>query len=208
MDHKILFAPGDIVIHPKRPQWGDGRVVSAIKINHEGQVGQRLVVRFANHGQTTINTAVVPLISKETVSDMSSTTSYSHSGQGWLDALSRDANGHELFKLPEELIDPFATLEKRFEATLISIKRLPDGKDPRGLLDWAVGQTGMNDPLTKYTRPELEQAFSRFARNREQHLAGLIKQLRAKGKLSYVQQIQRKAVTPVVKQALARAISR
>ena len=208
MDSQIQFARGDKVIHPKRPQWGDGDVISAVTITHEGKAGQRLTVRFANHGQTTINTAIVPLVSKETVSTMSSTSSYSHSGQGWLDTLSRDANGHELFKLPDDLTDPFATLEKRFENTLRSYKAVPDGRDPRVLLDWAVIQTGMNDPLSKYSRSELEQAFPRFARDRDNHLASLIKQFKAKGMLSVVQNAQRIAQSSAAKQALQRAMSR
>lgn len=208
MDSQTQFARGDKVIHPRRPEWGDGQVLSAMTINHEGKAGQRLTVRFANQGQVTINTAIVPLVHKETVSTMSSTSSYSHSGQGWLDTLSRDANGHELFKLPEELTDPFATLEKRFEATLRSIKMISDGRDPRALLDWAVVQTGLNDPLSKYSRPELEQAFPRFARDREHHLVSLIKQFKAKGQMATVQNAQRIATSPAVKAALQRAISR
>lgn len=208
MDSTTQFSRGDKVIHPRRPQWGDGQVLTALNITHEGKPGQRLTVRFANEGQVTINTAIVPLIHKETVSTMSSTSSYSHSGQGWLDTLSRDANGHELFKLPEELTDPFSNLEKRFEATLRSFKLASDARDPRALLDWAVVQTGLNDPLSKYTRPELEQAFPRFARDREQHLVSLIKQFKAKGQLAVVQEALRTSTHAATKQAIQRALSR
>lgn len=210
MNAQNTFAPGDVVIHPKRPQWGDGKVMTALNINHEGSPGQRLTVRFANQGQVVINTAIVPLVSKETVTQMSPTSSYSsHTGQGWLDGLSRDANGHELFKLPDELTDPFATLENRFEATLRSYKLISDGRDPRALLDWAVVQTGLSDPLSKYSRPELEQAYPRFARDRDNHLASLVKQFKAKNLLSFVQQKTNQPTTvPAAKQAVQRAMSK
>lgn len=210
MNASPTFAPGDIVIHPKRPQWGEGKVMAAINITHEGTAGQRLTVRFTNHGQTVINTAIVPLVSKESVSIMSPSSSYaSHSGQGWLDTLSRDANGHELFKLPDELTDPFATLENRFDATLRSYKLISDGRDPRALLDWAVVQTGLSDPLSKYSRPELEQAYPRFARDRDNHLASLIKQFKAKNLLTFVQRAaSQPATAPAARQAIQRAMTR
>ena len=39
-------------------------------------------------------------------------------------------------------------------------------------------QTGLDDPLTRYTRQELEQAFPRFTRDRDQHLYQLVRQFK------------------------------
>ncbi|MGE4221478.1 MAG: DUF3553 domain-containing protein [Alphaproteobacteria bacterium] len=47
------FAPGDFVRHPGRPDWGLGRVQSAI--------GNRVTVNFEEAGKQLINIEVVPL---------------------------------------------------------------------------------------------------------------------------------------------------
>jgi len=47
------FAPGAIVRHPDRPDWGLGQVQSAI--------GSRVTVNFEHAGKQTINVAVVLL---------------------------------------------------------------------------------------------------------------------------------------------------
>jgi hypothetical protein len=47
------FAPGDLVRHPQRADWGWGQVQSA--------VGDRVTVNFENAGKVTINIAVVAL---------------------------------------------------------------------------------------------------------------------------------------------------
>ena len=176
------FLPGDVVIHPRRREWGHGVVERAQQIAHQGKAGQRLVVAFANHGRTVINTAVAPLLLKDTTEQMSSSTSRRPSHRGWLDTLA-ESNGRsepELSALPEAMTDPFASIGARLLATLDSYRY---STEARLLLDWAVAQTGLDDPLTKYTRHELEEAFPRFARTRDRHLRELVRQLKAEGKI-------------------------
>ncbi|MEM6458685.1 MAG: DUF3553 domain-containing protein [Planctomycetota bacterium] len=95
---------------------------------------------------------------------------------GWLDDLdgssTKDA---ELWELPDDVADPFASLGERLRATLATYRF---STEPRALMDWAVAQTGLNDPLSKYTRTELEHAFPRFARDRDAHLRDLVRQLK------------------------------
>lgn len=50
----IDYAPGAIVAHPDRPDWGRGQVQSAI--------GNRVTANFENAGKQLIDISVVPLI--------------------------------------------------------------------------------------------------------------------------------------------------
>ncbi|MEO1236905.1 MAG: DUF3553 domain-containing protein [Planctomycetota bacterium] len=98
------------------------------------------------------------------------------SGGGWLDDLDGSAiKGKELWELPDALSDPFASLPERLGATLETYRY---STEPRALMDWAVAQTGLDDPLSKYTRHELEQAFPRYARDRDGHLRDIVRQLK------------------------------
>ena len=176
METSHRFQRGDLVVHPNRKDWGQGVVKDASPISHQGTQAQRLAVEFANRGRVVINTAVAPLLPKEH-SDPMSRSSSTNSGGGWLSQLEKATGNatHELWDLPDALTDPFASVAKRLDATLDTYRF---SSSPRGLIDWAVLQTGLDDPLSKYTRHELEQAFPRFARDRDQHLVSLVRQLK------------------------------
>jgi hypothetical protein len=51
------FAPGDLVRHPERPEWGLGRVQTAL--------GGRLTATFENAGKQSINALAVALLRVE-----------------------------------------------------------------------------------------------------------------------------------------------
>lgn len=195
------YQQGDVVTHPRRPEWGQGVVKTAQAIVHEGSAAQRLSIEFANHGRVVINTAVAPLAPKGYKQTMGSSIAAS---RGWLDQLERsNSNSHELWELPEALTDVFSSDLQRLTATLDSYKFTTE---PRPLIDWAVIQTGMNDPLTKYTRHDLEQAFARFARNRDQHLKELIRQLKRNGKHQTLVQARSQCKVLAGQSALERAM--
>ncbi|MEZ6192751.1 MAG: DUF3553 domain-containing protein [Phycisphaerales bacterium] len=195
------YQQGDVVTHPRRPEWGQGVVKAAQAIVHQGNAAQRLSVEFANHGRVVINTAVAPLAPKGKKTTMSSSIAAS---KGWLDQLERsNKNSHELWELPEALTDVFSSDLQRLSATLDSYKYTTE---PRPLIDWAVVQTGMNDPLTKYTRHDLEQAFARFARNRDQHLKELVRQLKRNGKHQTLVQARSQCKVLAGQTALERAL--
>lgn len=218
MAQKNCYQRGDVVTHPRRPEWGQGTVREARPITHQGQSAQRLAVDFANKGRVVINTAVATLSPKGLDVPMTRTSAptapassdaaakpASASGGGWLSALER-ANGsekHELWDLTGPMTDPFATLSQRLEATLDSYKF---STEPRSLIDWAVVQTGLDDPLSKYTRSEMEQAFGRFARDRDQHLHSLIRQLKRKGEAAVLNQMLSRLRLPAAKSALQKAM--
>jgi len=81
------FRVGDEVVHPLRREWGTGVIQQAAPASHQGKQGQRLVVQFANQGRVTINTAVVPLVSKDAVNQMKSIIS--QQSHGWLNSVAK-----------------------------------------------------------------------------------------------------------------------
>ncbi len=206
---EIVFSSGDVVVHPKRPEWGNGTVISVAVIQHEGKRAQRLVVKFSNKGRVVLNTGVAGLVYKDQKvarkSDMSSAVNGGLSGDGWLKDLENEVGGkqHELWALPEPLVDPFLSLEERLKNTADSYKY---SKNPRSLLDWSVVQTGLDDPLSKYNRHELEEGFMHFERDRNLHLVDLVKQLKSRQQVGVIIQVMDGAKYPKAKVAIAKAM--
>lgn len=212
------FKPGDLIMHVRRPEWGEGVVDQAIAIEHEGSPAQRLVVRFTHHGRVTLNTAIAPLVTRSagageplnmTRTTTSTRTAYASpaaaatSDRGWLAALENKQNDHELHRLPDNLSDPFLSSARRLANTLENYRF---NSDRRTLIDWAVAQTGLHDPLSKYTRHELEQAFGRFAHLRDQHLTQLVRQMKKQGQLPVIEQTRKEVRIPAAQSALDRAL--
>ena len=211
------FSPGDVVVHPRRLEWGDGVVDQATNIDHEGRTAQRLVVRFTHRERVTLNTAVAQLMSKEDYTAMrrhnpslgsSRTVQEPASGtasdnRGWLATLEQDPSEHELWRLPELMTDPFVSVGRRLQATLDSYRF---SSEPRSLTAWAVAQTGLQDPLTKYTRQELESAFPRFARDRNAHLLDLVKKIKRTGETEILKKTLADTRHDQAREALRRAM--
>ncbi|MEX2213735.1 MAG: DUF3553 domain-containing protein [Phycisphaeraceae bacterium] len=220
------FSPGDVVVHATRPEWGSGVVDEAVKIVHEGKAAQRLIVKFIHHGRVTLNTAVAPLLSKDAAQPMSNMSNKSNmsntsnrrdpfssrsaaassaASQGerdkdWLDRFEKKES--ELHKLPDALNDPFTSLSARLEAALDTFRF---STEARSLIEWAVAQTGLGDPMTKYTRHELEVGFERYARDRDVALKELVRQFKHDGRLADLEQLRRKLRLPAAVSALDRA---
>lgn len=213
------FAKGDTIVHTKRPEWGPGVVDDASLIDHEGQRAQRLIVKFANRGTVTLNTAIAELVQKDSIQTMP-TSSFSSSNSptstrkaesnsgGWLGSLTKTDPAKALYSLPDSMNDPFVSTSKRLEIMLDSYRFSTDPRQPRLLLDWAIMQTGMADPLSKYSRQELEQAFPRFARDRDNLLLDTVKQLKREGRLDLLAAALKSAKVPAAREALQRALNR
>ena len=165
------FQPGDTVHHPKRPEWGEGKVCSAADSPQGGKPGQRLVVDFANHRRVTIQTAIVPLVP----ANATTAAAGAEDEDGWLGELAGRGESTSVNEglggLPEAMTDPFTGLRRRLE-TLLESYRFSNTQ--RGIFDWAVAQTGLNDPLTEYSRAEIEAAFERFCDMRWKQLQRLV----------------------------------
>jgi len=198
------FQRGDAVTHPRRPEWGQGVVRQATTIQYQGQSAQRLAIDFAHQGRVVINTAVAPIAPKGNPPPMRSANTTS-SGSGWLDQLEKANTGskHELWDLPSAMTDPFASLTQRITATLESFRY---SAEPRSLIDWAIAQTDLHDPLSKYTRHELELAFPRFTRDRNSHLLDLVRQAKRRGERQLLDQMRSGTRLPAARIALDKAI--
>ncbi|MEM6333570.1 MAG: DUF3553 domain-containing protein [Planctomycetota bacterium] len=122
--------------------------------------------------------------------------------KGWLNTL-ETGDTHELWALPERLSDPFLSLADRIKLTLEMYRY---STEPKALIDWAIAQTGLDDPLTRYTRQEMEHAFPRFARNRDQHLKDLVRQLKREGKPEQIKNARRGAKFAAAQSAFDRAM--
>jgi hypothetical protein len=66
--------------------------------------------------------------------------------------------------LPPECSDPFTSLRKRFQRTL-TLYRFDASSS--SLIDWAIAQTGLDDPLSRFNRHELEAFFDQWRRARD-----------------------------------------
>ena len=208
MDETATFKHGDVVIHVARPEWGDGRVGQATTINHGGRPAQRLVIDFAHRGRVTLNTAVAQLVPKTTECSMSSTGSSTVIGRGqnggWLESITPTSSDQDtLIVLPEAMTDPFLTEAKRLRTTLDSFRF---STEARSLIDWAVSQTSLSDPLSHYTRHELEQAFARFTRDRDKLLFELVRMLKRQGRIDVLNDAKKHIRQPQAKIALQKAM--
>lgn len=189
-DHRFEF--GDRVRHVRRPEWGVGSVTKTEDVTVSGQPFQRITVRFPNAGVKRLVSGHA-LLQRVESSGESATTEQAdaapvqaRNGDGqtanvrewdrlrdsdWLNPLAERKVREAMTTLPEEIRDPFNSLRKRLAATL-SLYRFD--RSGRGLIDWAVAQSGLADPLSRFNRHELEQMFDRWAVELDQHLSKLL----------------------------------
>ena len=80
-----------------------------------------------------------------------------------------------MLAIPEPCRDPFRSLEDRIRST-VELYRFDSGG--KGLIDWAVMQTGLDDPLARFNRHELEEHLKRWSHEREQFLRKLMNEAR------------------------------
>ena len=215
MTTPATFKVGDKVAHPKKPEWGTGVVIEARPQTHNGVQAQRLRVDFANKRNTTINTAIAPLVPGDAINknfhtpkglgqDMSMSTGADKLGSGWLDQLEGKSSGkRELWDLPDGCDDPFSSDAEQLDATLETFKY---STDPGPLFQWAVVQTGLDDPLSKYTRVELEQAFPRYARDRDNRLFELVRLMKRNGEIETLRKKAQNCPHRAGRQMLEKAI--
>jgi len=70
--------------------------------------------------------------------------------------------------IPDDAVDPFQTDAARLRAVLGLYRFEPT---PGSLIDWAAAQSGLSDPLSHFSRQELEEYFGDFRRNVDKALA-------------------------------------
>lgn len=201
-DYKPEFSIGDLVTHPGCPEWGTGKVKGIETIIHQGRSAQRLKVDFAQVGLKVINTGVAPIVKKSAkeaaapppamkiapslaaAPTPTKVVAEALPTRGWLDAMEAEkGGGRNLWDLPVELTDVMVSTETRLERTCEAYRFTPE---PGPLYQWAVAQTGLDDPLSRYTRVEIEKAFFQYSRLRDDHLFDLARQLRRDNRMGFV----------------------
>ena len=180
-DTKLSF--GDRVLHSGRPEWGIGVIVKVEPLPVNGHVTQRLSIRFPNAGMKTLVEEQAPLqrvtddsdplFGDDTASAARAWDRFSE--DDWLSGVARKKVFETLIALPQDVRDPFFSLQKRLHLTFRLYRFDKSGK---GIIDWAVAQTGLDDPLSRFSRQELEQHFARFVTERDAHLGRLLAETR------------------------------
>jgi hypothetical protein len=194
---------GDRVIHAGRPEWGVGEVRGAESTMQEGRKCQRLTIRFEREGVKTLSTAYAELRPGDdsiALREVADAQRRDGDGAGWLNQAEAENPLERMTTLPDVATDPFRTKRARLEATL-GLYRFSGGAS--SLLDWAAMQSGMKDPLSKFSRHELEQYFERFKQALEGHLRKLVFELKKEDPGGLAELAA--AATPQAKAALRRA---
>lgn len=180
-----VLKQGDKVRHPKRPEWGIGEVTRIEMITRDGQPDQRAWVRFPSVG---LKTLLVSVAAPEAVGagDAIDIATRLHEQTtlvdvearregGWLGEIAKQRPEEVMSSLPPRATDPFLSAIKRMENTLSLYRFGPSGA---GLIDWAVAQSGLDDPLSRFNRHELEQFYQRWRFELDAHTGRLLQELR------------------------------
>ncbi|GDY06103.1 hypothetical protein LBMAG51_08900 [Phycisphaerae bacterium] len=179
---EATYKKGDRVRHPSRPEWGIG-VVSKIEVVTRGEsTDLRVWVRFPSIGEKTLLASAAAL----EILDDQSFSSAVHSrpsvtdfdvakGGGWLGSISKQSANDLMTTLPGEATDPFAHPKRRLEVT-IKLYRF-DGS-PARLVEWSIAQSGLDDPMSRFNRQELEQLYKKWLFNLDAHLLKLLGEFR------------------------------
>ncbi|MSR19114.1 MAG: DUF3553 domain-containing protein [Phycisphaerales bacterium] len=175
-----LFKKGDRVRHPRRPEWGIGTVTRVEHVTHTGAADSRVWVRFPSMGEKTFLAGAAELeeVAGEAADAASSIYSRpsiaeieANSGAGWLGKADGGKIAEAMTAVPLEATDPFLSIRKRLENTL-ALYRFD--QSAAKLIDWAVAQSGLDDPLSRFNRQELEQLHQRWIFKVDTHLTKLL----------------------------------
>ncbi len=186
MSDQGRFGFGDRVIHPGKPEWGEGVVSAVANVTHEGTPTQRVTARFERGGLKHVLAAVADLrpAGEKQVPAAAAAVPGGHDGPApaalptegsWLDEIAAGDVPQRMATLPESTRDPFSTLEERLRATM-ALYRFKDSGG--SLLDWAAVQTGLADPLSRFSRHELEEFFRRYQTERAKRFKSLLLEAR------------------------------
>ena len=182
---ETTYKKGDRVRHPSRPEWGSGVVTKIETVTQDRGTDLRLWVRFSLIGEKTFLASVAGL---EVVDDQGVSNSvharptldslHVNGDGGWLGSISKSIPEELMTSLSGEANDPFIPLQKRADF-IIKLYRF-DGS-PARLIEWAVVQSGIDDPLSRFNRQEIEQFYKRWLFNLEAQTKKLLADLRRDG---------------------------
>jgi hypothetical protein len=177
------FEFGDRVRHARKPEWGIGSIVKAEEMTLNDRRAQRVSVRFPNAGLKTISTAHAELQLVNANNGPETDGADTHPLGGWDKMKESDWLGEvaqrkvleAMTSIAPEALDPFMSPEKRLEACLDLYRFERTG---RSVIDWAVAQSGLADPLSRFTRHELEVLFDQWAAQRDEQMGRLLQEVK------------------------------
>jgi hypothetical protein len=173
---------GDRVTHPKFPEWGSGAVIKVENTPINGEPSTRVTVRFANVGLKKFVGNALPLEVFNEGHSMPGDRKGNRPAIAEVEDLERSGLNQAVEQKLNEIMlaiplacrDPFNTAEHRLRRTLALFKYDMSG---RGLMEWAMMQTGLDDPLSRFNRTELEVYFKHYSHELNKHLASLLSEM-------------------------------
>lgn len=179
----MTIAYGDRVTHPQYPEWGNGAVIKVENTAVQGGPTTRVTVRFSSAGLKSFVGDQLPLVLLDDEHIMPGDSVSTRPAIAEVEDLERtgltQAVEQKLLEImhtiPLACRDPFNSAEHRLRRTLELYKYDMSG---RGLMEWAMAQTGMDDPLTRFNRTELEAFFKQYSHDLNQHLSKLLSEMR------------------------------
>ncbi len=174
---------GQRVRHCKRLEWGTGSIIKIEVITRDGRPDRRIWIRFPNVGEKTVLASMAELEHVEEEARLGAggheTTPsladlHAQSDGGWLGQISKQKPEHIMIALPDAATDPFLPLRRRLQ-NVAALYRFDSG--PR-LVEWAVAQSGLNDPLSHFNRHELENLYQRWRFALDAQLGRLLQEAR------------------------------
>lgn len=149
-----LLQVGARVAIPARPDWGAGTVRKVLTERRGDATIRRVTIQFT-HGTRTL---VIPPALLAAPADEPTRTA------GWIQTLGGSTLDDRLRGVPESATSVLGTPLEKLMA-VVALYRWDDS--PKSLELWARAQTGVADPLTHWSRDELEAAFARFGNERD-----------------------------------------
>lgn len=159
-----------------KPDWGIGVVRRVQTTTINGATQHRVSVQF-NQGTKLLISPPARLT--DPVDDPQ------RKEAGWIEQIGGGSLDSRLRQLPESAVQVLGTIQQRLDAVIPHYSRMEDGKD---LIRWARRQTGVGDPLSQWSRDELEVAFASFCNERDAHLRNLCALLKKNGGDSALQE--------------------
>jgi Protein of unknown function (DUF3553) len=171
-----MFTIGMQVRHRQRPEWGAGSVTRVESLTRAGTRDQRLWIKFGAAGLKTLlaSASDLEVLDGSGVAEHTFAAREIASEGGWLGEIARKRPEQAMTELPPDATDPFLTPERRLK-NLLGLYRFEGG--PR-LIDWAVAQSGLDDPLSRFNRIELEAFFKQWSMERDLQLHRLVNDFR------------------------------
>src|SRR5262245_32162795 len=140
---------GQKVINPSRPEWGVGQVLRVSEVVENGVTVHRVSVQFPT-GHRNLLMPPAKLCNPQPEKQRQA---------GWLDGLAKTDLDTKLRSLPEDVLF-FLGLPHQRIAAAASMYEWEESD--AGLVRWARKQTMTSDPLSLWTRDELQSAYADY----------------------------------------------